>query len=84
MLDGTTQARLRQRRSRRRRKAGRALLQIEVDEFRLIDALISSGRLTPDEGLARARVEKALANLVDDWTARWVSRVASPEWPDRV
>jgi hypothetical protein len=34
------------------------LLHIEVDEFALVDALITAGRLTPEDGLARARVEK--------------------------
>jgi hypothetical protein len=74
----------RQRRSRRRRKAGKVLLRVEADEFRLVDALITSGRLDPDAGLSRAQVEKALAKLVEDWTARWTSRVASSIPGDRV
>jgi len=78
MLDRTTQARNRQRRSRRRRRAGRVLLRIEINEFRLVDALISAGRLHPHDGLARAQVEEAVVRLVDDWCDRWVSRVASP------
>jgi hypothetical protein len=78
MLDQTIQARNRQRRSRRRRKAGRVLLRVETDEFRLIDALIASGRLSSDDGLARARVEKAVGQLVEDRITRWLSRVAFP------
>jgi hypothetical protein len=77
MLDQTA-ARNRQRRSRRRRKAGLVLLQVEIDEFTLIDALVASGRLDVGDGLARARVQKAVAKLLDDWAQRWLSRVAFP------
>ena len=76
MLDPTSRAR--QRRSRQRRKQGRALLKVEVDEFELVAALLKAGRLCETDGLQRPKVEQALARLVEDWTTRWLSRVASP------
>jgi hypothetical protein len=64
-------ARQRQRRSRARRKAGVALLRIEVDELHLIEALIACGRLATADGLQRSRVEQEVSKLVEDWVARW-------------
>ena len=74
MLDPT--ARTRQRRSRLRRRQGRALLRVEANEFDLVAALLKAGRLCEADGLQRPKVEQALTKLVEDWTARWLSRVA--------
>jgi hypothetical protein len=74
MLDPSSRAR--QRRCRRRRKQGRALLKVEVHEFDLVAALLKAGRLCETGGLQRPKIEQALAKLVEDWTARWLSRVA--------
>jgi hypothetical protein len=62
---------LRQKRSRARRRNGRVLVKVEVDEFRLIDALQAAGRLRGDEGLQRAAVEREAAALVADFVRRW-------------
>jgi hypothetical protein len=48
-----------------------AVLRVEADEFRLIDALISAGRLTESEALRRPLVEKAAARLLEDFAVRW-------------
>jgi hypothetical protein len=67
-----------QRRSRRRRKAGRVVLRIEVDEFRLIDSLLAAHRLTEADGLDRRRVEAAVSRLLADWVTRWASALTFP------
>jgi hypothetical protein len=48
-------AAVRQHRCRTRRRRGLAVLRVEADEFRLIDALITAGRLTEDESQRRSR-----------------------------
>jgi hypothetical protein len=62
----------RQRRSRKRRRAGIALLRVPVDEFSLIEALQKAGRLAGDDGLQRAHVEREVGRLVEDFVARWL------------
>lgn len=52
------------------------MLKVEVDEFGLVEALQRAGRLCEIDGLRRPKIEQALAKLVEDWTARWLSRVA--------
>jgi hypothetical protein len=64
----------RQRRCRVRRRQGLAILRVETNEFRLIDALLAAGRLSEDEALRRALVEKAAAKLLEDFTARWLGK----------
>jgi hypothetical protein len=72
VLDPTTQTRNRQRRSRLRRKQGRVLLRVEVDEFRLVEAPQRAGRLTTTDGLQRARIEREAERVLADWIARWL------------
>jgi hypothetical protein len=72
MLDPTTRTRNRKRRSRLRRKRGCVSLRVEVDEFRLIEALQRAGRLTGEDGLRRARIEQEAALVLADWIARWL------------
>jgi hypothetical protein len=50
------------------------ILKIEAHEFRLIDALISAGRLTEDESRRRGLVEKQVSQLVEDWVQRWLPK----------
>jgi hypothetical protein len=57
----------RQRRSRARRKRGRILLQIEVAEYALVEALIRSLRITDAEGLGRRRLAGEIAAIVSDF-----------------
>ena len=66
-------ARQRQRRSRARRRQGIALLRIQVDEFRLIEALQRAGRLTDNGGLQRACVEREVERLVADFVEGWLN-----------
>jgi hypothetical protein len=53
-------------------------LRITQDEYRLIEALQRSGRLTEGDGLQWARVEQEAERVLYDWVDRWLSRVASP------
>jgi hypothetical protein len=43
---------------RRRRQQGRIVLKIEAAEYPLIEALTTSGQLTPDQALDRAAIER--------------------------
>jgi hypothetical protein len=60
---------------RRRRRQGSIVLKIEAAEYPLIEALITSGRLTPDQALDRAEIEREIAAVVEDWrcaaTLQW-------------
>ena len=76
MLERPTDKRMRaaerQRKARRLRKVGRVVYQIEADEHGLADALILSARLTPDEALRRALVERELTLVIADFVERWI------------
>jgi hypothetical protein len=61
---------MRQHRCRARRRQGTVILKIEAHEFRLVDALITAGRLSEDESRRRGLVEKATAKLLDDVVTR--------------
>ena len=63
---------VRARKARARRRQGMASLRCEVHEFRLVEALLRAGRLSEGEALRRPLVERELAKLVEDWTARWL------------
>jgi hypothetical protein len=73
----------RQARSRARRKRGETVYRVIVCEHAVAEALIESGRLSPDEALRRDLVERALGSVLGDWATRWTSRVASPASPNR-
>ena len=53
----------RRRRYRLRQAAGMACLRVEVSEHDLAEALLRSGRLTPEQALHRAEIEQAVASL---------------------
>ena len=61
----------RQHRCRARRRRGLALLRVEVDEFRLVDALLWAGRLSEDESRRPPLVEAAVAQVLKDFIVRW-------------
>jgi hypothetical protein len=64
-------AALRQHKCRARRRRGVAVLHVEADEFRLIDALLSAGRLSEAESRRRPLVEAAVAQVLKDFIVRW-------------
>ena len=73
MLDRPQQrtlAGLRQKRSRARRKRGRVLLGVEIDEHQLVEALTKSTRISGDEGLDRRRLAQEVAAIVADFVAQ--------------
>ena len=55
------------RRYRRRQKAGRAMLTIEVDMSVLADFLADRGFIMPWDADNRAAIAKALATALDVW-----------------
>src|SRR5262249_35099392 len=59
-------ARQRQRRCRKRRRQGIALLRVE--------ALQKAGRPTVEDGLRRAQVEVAVSRILRDWVERWLGQ----------
>jgi hypothetical protein len=50
------------------------VLRVEAYEHWLAAALIESGRLTAEEALATAKLEEALAKLIQDFCTRWVPK----------
>lgn len=64
-------ARAREARSRKRRKMGKLILSVEVDEVGLIEALIAAGRLSEPDAGSRPKVGTALQTIVDDFIAWW-------------
>ena len=55
------------RRYRRRQKAGRVMLTIEVDVTALTDFLADRGFIMPWDADDRAAIAKALATALDVW-----------------
>jgi hypothetical protein len=72
----TAPAAVRARKARWRRRSGLVSLSVELHEHKLAEALIASGRLSPEQALQRDLVARELGRLVDDWCARWLSRHA--------
>jgi hypothetical protein len=61
----------RQRRRRARAREGDAFYRLVLSEFDVVDALLTSGRMSEDASRRKALVEQALADVVRDWIARW-------------
>jgi hypothetical protein len=59
--DSAALRRARKRRCRRRQANGLVVLRVEVHEDHLAAALLRSGRLSPEQALHRAELEKAAA-----------------------
>jgi hypothetical protein len=66
----------RQARTRERQRLGLVSYSIDVHEHRFAAALINSKRLSPEETARKALVVRALADLVEDFIARWPDRAA--------
>jgi hypothetical protein len=66
--------RSRKRRFRRRQCNGQIVLRVEVSEHNLAQALISAGRLSPDQALCRHELEQATERVISDFVARWGTR----------
>jgi hypothetical protein len=67
-------ARARETRSRKRRKAGRLVLGIEVAEVELIESLIVAGYLALVDAGDRSRVQAAAQDVFTDFITRWRTR----------
>jgi hypothetical protein len=65
---------LRQRRSRQRHQQGLVVLQVEAHEYRLIEALLRTRRLSEEESRRRPLIEREVSRLVAHWCARWVGK----------
>jgi hypothetical protein len=59
------------KRHRRRQRAGLAVFRVAVPEHAAVQALLQSGRLTPEAALDRRQVECALAEVFVEWSTRW-------------
>jgi hypothetical protein len=47
--------------------------RVEANGFRVADALIASGRLSPDQTRRQSLVERELAKVVQDRFDRWLA-----------
>jgi len=63
----------RQRRYRLRQKLGTRVCRITVPEDAIAEALIRSGRLTPDETSRHAEIERAVEVVVGDFVSEMLS-----------
>jgi hypothetical protein len=59
------------RRYRRRLRAGRIVLRIEVAECELAEALIRAERLTTDESADRAVLTREAMSIIEDFIGRF-------------
>jgi hypothetical protein len=66
MMNGNA---VRQARFRDRQREDRAVFRVEVERDALIEALVSSGRLSPAEFLSRDCVENSLSRLIAEWVS---------------
>jgi hypothetical protein len=61
----------RSRRSRARKKNGKAILRIEVDHDPLLLALIESGHMSEVETANQRRVEAVVSKMFSEWVEHW-------------
>jgi hypothetical protein len=66
---------IRARRSRARRREGLTVFHVEADQRRVIAALRAAGRMGDDAN--REDIERALAEVLIDFTARWLGKKIS-------
>ena len=62
---------LKKRRYRRRQRDGVIVLQIEISECELAEAMILSSRLSSADTLDRGKLTHAAAAVLTEWAARW-------------
>ena len=66
-----SQAARKQSRYRARLRSGRViLLETPIDE--VVEALLRAGRLTERQALDRSQVERAVAEVVTEWSQKWL------------
>src|SRR3954470_21915587 len=65
-------AALRNKRYRARTKVGRVILGLEIDEYRIVSALLASNRLTEREALDRCQVAREVSLLLSEWAGQWL------------
>jgi hypothetical protein len=76
MLDRTPKADIpRRRRYVARQAAGLICLNVEIPEHDFAKAIVKSTRLTAEQALHRAELEKAVGQIVADFIERWGGRV---------
>jgi len=73
MLARTPSA-VKKRRYRRRLRDGLVVLQLEVHEHDLAEALLAAGRLDAAAAEARGALERAAEEVLAEWCARWLQR----------
>jgi hypothetical protein len=64
-------AALKKRRYRRRLRDGRIVLNLEVSECELAEAMLASERLTEAEALHRDKLTRAAEKVLREWCERW-------------
>jgi hypothetical protein len=64
-------ANVRKQRYRQRLRRDVQVLTVEVPRIPFAEALIESGRITPEASLFREQIEEATTRLLADWSARW-------------
>lgn len=65
--------RTKQKNYRRRLVSGVAVLKIEAPILPLVEALLAAGRLTHEQALNRAEVEREVAAIVEAWRKEWAA-----------
>lgn len=63
--------RRKQRDYRRRLRAGKVILRIEVDELSFAAALVESGRLCDADTADRCKLERRGGEIIGQWIERW-------------
>ena len=64
-------ARRKQRSYRKRRANGVAVLKIEAPLYLLIEAMLTAGRLSPEQALQRSEVEREAGAILEEWRRHW-------------
>lgn len=64
----------RNKRYRARRATGIVMLTLPAREYELVEALLTTERLTVVDALDRRRVAHAAAQVLDDFVRRWAQK----------
>jgi hypothetical protein len=70
---------LKKRAYRRRLRDGVIVLQIEITECDLAEAMIASERLSEVDTLDRGKLAAAVSAVLREWAARWCKRLQTRE-----